>query len=274
VTVRYPRSTLEPDLPAPAQPASIELEGVSMAYPLDDGGVLRALERVDLHVSASRFCSIVGPSGCGKSTLLMLVAGLYRPTAGRIRIDGRPVDGPCRDVGMVFQRDVLLDWRTVLNNVLLPIEVKRLPVSRYRERARALLDLVGLADFAGAYPDQLSGGMRQRVAICRALIHDPALLLMDEPFAAVDALTREKLNGDLLRLTTESPKTIVFVTHSIEEAVMLADQVVIMGPRPATVLRTLSIDIPRPRGMATREDPRFHTVVGEIRAVFHTMGLL
>ncbi len=255
-------------------PASVDVDQVSMVYELDTGDRLRALGGVSLSIPASHFCSIVGPSGCGKSTLLMLIAGLYPPTGGRILIDRRVVDGPWPSVGMVFQRDVLLDWRTVLNNVLLPVEVKRLPISRYRERAAALLDLVGLSGFAGTYPDQLSGGMRQRVAICRALIHDPTLLLMDEPFAAVDALTRERLNADLLRLTMESPKTVIFVTHSIEEAVLLADQVAVMGPRPGAIAKTFPVDLPRPRGLETRSDPRFHGLVNEVRAEFHAMRLL
>ncbi len=270
------RQTIDPASPRGTgrQPASVEVSQVSMAYVLDTGEVLQALDRVNLSIPASRFCSIVGPSGCGKSTLLMLIAGLYHPGGGRILIDGQPVVGPRQGVGMVFQRDVLLEWRTVLENVLLPVEVQRLRVSGYRDRAHALLALVGLGAFAETYPDQLSGGMRQRVAICRALIHDPTLLLMDEPFASVDALTREKLNVDLLRLTTESPKTVLFVTHSIEEAALLADQVVVMGPRPGKVLRSFPAEIPRPRGLATRNDPRFHELVEQIREVFHTMGLL
>ncbi len=256
------------------QPVSVEVDQVSMAYVLDTGETLPALDQVGLSVPAAQFCSVVGPSGCGKSTLLMLVAGLFRPSAGQILIDRRPVEGPWHGVGMVFQRDVLLEWRTVLENVLLPIEVRRLPIASHRDRARGLLDLVGLGGFEATYPDQLSGGMRQRVAICRALISDPSLLLMDEPFASVDALTREKLNADLLNLITTSPKTVIFVTHSIEEAVLLADQVVVMGPRPGKVLRAFPVAIPRPRGPATRNDPRFLSLVDEIRAVFHTMGLL
>lgn len=255
-------------------PVAVEVEQVSMAYGLDSGETLRALDRVSLRIPAAQFCSIVGPSGCGKSTLLMLVAGLFRPTAGQVLIDRGRVDGPWSGVGMVFQRDVLLEWRTVLANVLLPVEVRRLPVAPYRDRARGLLDLVGLGAFASAYPDQLSGGMRQRVAICRALISDPRLLLLDEPFAAVDALTREKLNADLLNLTAESPKTVLFVTHSIEEAVLLGDAVAVMGPRPGTVLRVFPVEIPRPRGLTTRNDPGFLSLVDEIRAAFHTMGLL
>jgi NitT/TauT family transport system ATP-binding protein len=258
----------------PGRRASVEIEGVSMAYERDSGGDLLALDQVSMRFPAASFCSIVGPSGCGKTTLLMLIAGLYRPTAGRVLIDGQPIAGPWSGVGMVFQRDVLLEWRTVLGNVLLPIEVQGRPGASHRQRARMLLQLVGLGGFEDAYPDQLSGGMRQRVAICRALIHDPPLLLMDEPFASVDALTREKLNFDLLRLTTESPKTVVFVTHSIEEAVLLSDQVIVMGPRPGRVLHNFSVDPPKPRSLATRSDPRFHQLVNEVRAVFRSMGLI
>ena len=259
---------------ARTSPVGVEVDGVSMTYALDGGKTLQALDRVNLNVSAAEFCSIVGPSGCGKSTLLMLIAGLFRPGTGRILVDQRPVAGPWQGVGMVFQRDLLLEWRTVLGNVLLPVEVKRRPPAPYQERARALLDLVGLGEFAASYPDQLSGGMRQRVAICRALIDDPPLLLMDEPFASVDALTREKLNTDLLALTRESPKTVLFVTHSIEEAVLLADQVAVMGPRPGAIRRVFPVNIPRPRGIGTRNDPRFVALVDQIRATFHTMGLL
>ena len=271
----FPRTIARDPLRGPApQPVSVEVDQVSMVYTLDTGETLRALDHVSLSIPAAQFCSIVGPSGCGKSTLLMLVAGLFRSAAGQILIDRHPVEGPWHGVGMVFQRDVLLEWRTVLENVLLPIEVGRLPVARYRDLARGLLDRVGLGAFWATYPDQLSGGMRQRAAICRALISDPQLLLMDEPFASVDALTREKLNADLLNLTMASPKTVVFVTHSIEEAVLLADQVVVMSPRPGKVLRMFPVGIPRPRDLTTRNDPRFLGLVEEIRTVFHTMGLL
>jgi NitT/TauT family transport system ATP-binding protein len=254
--------------------ASVEIEDLSMAYEHDDRSELLALDRARLGVAPSELCSVVGPSGCGKSTLLMLVAGLYRPTGGRVLINGQAVTKPWDGVGMVFQRDVLLEWRSVLDNVLLPIEVKRWPKKAFRDQALALLALVGLGEFASAYPDQLSGGMRQRVAICRALIHDPPLLLMDEPFGALDALTREKLNVDLLRLTTESAKTVIFVTHSIEEAVLLSDQVVVMSPRPGTVVRTFKIDLPKPRNLSTRSDARYHALVHEIREVFHSMGII
>jgi NitT/TauT family transport system ATP-binding protein len=253
--------------------ASIEVDDVSMSYDRE-GDSLLALDHVTFNVAPSEFCCVVGPSGCGKSTLLMMVAGLYRPTNGRIVINGEVVTKPWNGVGMVFQRDVLLDWRVVLENVLLPIEVKRLSKDNFRDQARALLDLVGLQGFESSYPDQLSGGMRQRVSICRALIHDPPLLLMDEPFGALDALTREKMQVDLLRLTTESSKTVVFVTHSIDEAVVLSDKVIVMSPRPGKVSRTFNVDLPKPRGLSTRSDPRFHALVHEIREVFHSMGII
>jgi NitT/TauT family transport system ATP-binding protein len=208
----------------------------------------------------------------------MMIAGLYAPTSGQILIDDVAVEGPFSDLGIVFQKDVLLDWRTVLNNVLLPMEVKRRMQAKaketYRRRALELLSLVGLEDFANAYPEELSGGMRQRVAICRALIHDPPLLLMDEPFGALDALTRERLNLDFMHLTEASAKTVVFVTHNIEEAVLLSDQVVVLTPRPGNVLRSLRVELPRPRTLATRAEPTFHHLVNEIRDLFHSTGVI
>lgn len=254
--------------------ASVRVVDVSRVYHRDGLSDLLAVDHVNIEVAPAEFCSILGPSGCGKSTLLMMIAGLYQPSAGQIFVNEGLVDGPYTNLGIVFQRDVLLEWRTVLENVLLPIEVKRQPKAAYRERALALLDLVGLRAFADAYPEQLSGGMRQRVAICRALIHDPPLLLMDEPFGALDALTREKLNLDLMRLTTESAKTVVFITHSIDEAVLLSDQIVVMAPRPGKVLQTLRVDLPRPRTLATRADPRFYQLVNQIREIFHSMGVI
>ncbi|MQA84496.1 MAG: ATP-binding cassette domain-containing protein [Streptosporangiales bacterium] len=249
-----------------------------MVFPAPDGAELRALADVSLDLPPGAFCGLVGPSGCGKSTFLMLIAGLYRPTTGRITIDEEQVVRPWDALGVVFQRDALLEWRTVWDNVLLPIEVKRLDKKKYRDRATRLLELVGLTGFEGFYPGELSGGMRQRVAICRSLIHEPRLLLMDEPFAAVDALTREKLNFDLLRLTAESQTgrgtTVVFVTHSIEEAVLLSDQILVMSPRPGKILRLIGNDLPKPRTLATRSEPRFHALVDDIRSAFHSMGLV
>jgi NitT/TauT family transport system ATP-binding protein len=252
----------------------VRLAAVSRAFPREGGDDLLAVDRVSLDVAPGRFCSVLGPSGCGKSTLLMLIAGLYRSSSGQVFVDEAPVDRPYAGLGMVFQRDVLLDWRTVLDNVLLPIEVQRRSKRAHRARALALLDLAGLRAFAGAYPEQLSGGMRQRVALCRALMHDPPLLLMDEPFGALDALTREQLNLDVMRLIAEIGKTVVFVTHSIDEAVLMSDQVVVLTPRPARVARTLVVDLPKPRTLETRAQPRFHQLVDEIRAELHAMGVI
>ena len=259
--------------------AAVRVVDVSRTYRRERGGDLQAVDRVSMNVPNAEFCSILGPSGCGKSTMLMMIAGLYPPTSGQIFIGNVPVEAPFSDLGMVFQKDVLLDWRTVLDNVLLPIEIKRrtrsgAPPVPYRARALELLSLVGLQDFANAYPEELSGGMRQRAAICRALIHDPPLLLMDEPFGALDALTRERLNLDLMRLTAESAKTVVFVTHSIEEAVLLSDQIVVLTPRPGRVLRTVRVDLPRPRTLATRAEPAFHRLVDDIRNLFHSTGVI
>ncbi|HYV67733.1 MAG TPA: ABC transporter ATP-binding protein [Myxococcales bacterium] len=254
--------------------AFVEIEELSMEYEAQPGTRLLALDQVGCAIAESDFCTIVGPSGCGKSTLLMLTAGLYQPSAGQVVIGGAPVTGPWDGVGMVFQRDLLLEWRTALDNVLLPIEIKKLPRPQYEDRARSLLRLVGLAGFENAFPEQLSVGMRQRVAICRALIHDPRLLLMDEPFAAVDPLTREKLGLDLLRLTREHPTTVLFVTHSVEEAVLLSDEVLVFGPRPGRILRRLDNELPKPRSLASRSDARFHRLVDEIRAEFQAAGVL
>ena len=253
--------------------SSLTIAGLGKSY-VRNGQATPALEDVSLELAPGEFCSIVGPSGCGKSTLLMLVAGLYTPTSGSIRVDGVGVTRPLARVGMVFQRDVLLEWRTVLDNVLLPVEVKRLPKHEYRGKALDLLELVNLRAFADCYPEQLSGGMRQRVAICRALIHDPPLLLMDEPFGALDALTREKLNLDLIRLTAEVRQTVVFVTHSIEEAVLMSDRIVVMTASPGRVFHTTQVAFDQPRSIDTRTDPRYLEHVKEIRDAFHRMGVI
>jgi NitT/TauT family transport system ATP-binding protein len=253
--------------------SSIALTAVGKSY-VRNGRAIPAVDDVSLDVAPGEFWSIVGPSGCGKSTLLMMIAGLYTPTSGSVRVDGAEVQRPLANVGMVFQRDVLLEWRTVLGNVMLPIEVKRLPKPVYREKALALLDLVNLRAFADSYPEQLSGGMRQRVAICRALIHDPPLLLMDEPFGALDALTREKLNLDLIRLTAETRQTVVFVTHSIEEAVLISDRIVVMTASPGRIFHTLQVAFDGPRSIETRAEPRFVEYVKEIRDAFHRLGII
>ena len=237
----------------------IVLDRVGMTYRADSGPV-EALREISFTVARGELVALVGPSGCGKSTLLRIVAGLRPPTTGAVAVDGRAVRGPIAAVGMVFQAPVLLRWRTVRDNVLLPAELSGLDVARFRARADALLALVGLAEFGRKLPRELSGGMQQRASICRALLLDPPLLLMDEPFGALDAMTRDDMNLELLRVWGETGterKTIVFVTHSIPEAVFLADRVVVMSPRPGRVARIMDVALPRPRTPATRALPEF-----------------
>jgi len=244
----------------------IVLDRVGMTYRAESGPV-EALRDVGFSVGRGELVALVGPSGCGKSTLLRVVAGLRRPTRGSVEVDGRAVTGPIPSVGMVFQAPVLLKWRTVRDNVLLPAELAGLERARYRERAEHLLRLVGLDGFADRLPRELSGGMQQRAAICRALLLDPPLLLMDEPFGALDAMTRDEMNLELLRVWGEpaaARKTVVFVTHSIPEAVFLADRVVVMSPRPGRVARVVDVPLPRPRTPATRAAPQFGALSLEI----------
>jgi NitT/TauT family transport system ATP-binding protein len=225
----------------------IGLERVGKRFTARSGAEVSALEDVTFDVGADEFVTIVGASGCGKSTLLNLIGGLLIPTAGRVLLRGRPVTRPSRDVGMVFQSPVLLPWRSVRDNILFPIEMLGWSLRDYRTEAERLIALVGLSGFEGSLPRELSGGMRQRVSICRALIHDPPLLLMDEPFGALDAMTREELGMELLRVWSERRKTVVFVTHSIPEAILLADRVIVMTPRPGRVVTNVAIGLPRPR---------------------------
>jgi NitT/TauT family transport system ATP-binding protein len=248
----------------------IEIDGVGMIYQADSGPV-EALRGISLQVSEGEFVALVGPSGCGKSTLMRIIAGLRPVTSGRVVVDGATVNGPVSRVGMVFQAAVLLKWRSVLDNVLLPAELSGLNPSKYRSRAHELLRLVGLEDFAGKRPNELSGGMQQRVSLCRALILDPPILLMDEPFGALDAMTRDEMNLELLRIWGEGDvgeggvrKTIVFVTHSIPEAVFLADRVVVMSPRPGRVAGVHTVQIPRPRTVETRAAPELGRLTVQI----------
>ena len=238
----------------------IRLDGVGMTYATASGPV-EALRDIDLAVGRGELVAIVGPSGCGKSTLLRIIAGLRAPSRGQVQVDGRPVVRPIPSVGMVFQAPVLLKWRTIEDNVLLPAELSRLDPRDYRARAAQLLRLVGLAEFARKLPRELSGGMQQRASLCRALLLDPPLLLMDEPFGALDAMTRDEMNLELLRVWGEgSPdgrKTIVFVTHSIPEAVFLADRVIVMTSRPGRLGRVFDVPLPRPRTAASRARPDF-----------------
>ncbi|MBC7801215.1 MAG: ABC transporter ATP-binding protein [Gemmatimonadaceae bacterium] len=231
-----------------------------------------ALTDIDFTVRDGEFVSIVGPSGCGKSTLLRILAGLNPPTSGTASLAGSAIDGPRRDIGVVFQSPVLFPWRDVLANVLLPVDVQHLGRAGLTERAMSLLALVGLQGFERRLPSELSGGMQQRVALVRALIHDPALLLMDEPFGALDAMTRETMNLELQRIWMERRKTVLFITHSVGEAVFLADRVLVMSPRPGRIVDTLSIDFPRPRTLDVMNTPAFGVHVGRIRRALQAVG--
>jgi NitT/TauT family transport system ATP-binding protein len=229
-----------------------------------------ALDGVTLTVATQEFFSIVGPSGCGKSTLLLLVAGLLTPTEGDLLVHGRSLNGPYTEAAIVFQQDSLLEWRTIFENVLLPSEIRRLPRDTYRQRALDLLEFVGLQGFEHHYPYQLSGGMRQRAALCRALLCDLPLLLMDEPFGALDALTREEQQLMLQRTWLQHQKTVIFVTHDIREAILLSDRVAVMSPRPGVIHDVVSIDLPRPRTRELTETVEFNRYVGQIRRILES----
>jgi NitT/TauT family transport system ATP-binding protein len=252
---------------------SIVLREVSKIYRRGNQ-TTHALDAVNLTIAAGEFVAIVGPSGCGKSTLLRLIAGLIPASGGEITIGERRVSKPDGGVGIVFQAPILLDWRTVIGNLLFPIEMQGRPVAPYQPIARRLLAQVGLADFADRYPYELSGGMRQRAAIARALVHDPVILIMDEPFGALDALTREQMRIDLEQLWLTSRKTVLFITHSIDEAVLLADRVVVMSPRPGRIERIIDIASPRPRGLEGRKRPEFVAISQEITEIFLARGVL
>lgn len=238
-------------------------------YESQTGDDVVALEDVELTVGKNEFVTLVGPSGCGKSTLLKMIAALIEPSSGALRLDGKPLNGPSRDVGIVFQDATLLPWRNVLDNVLLPVEILGLRKDDYRRSALDLLRLVGLQGFEYRAPGELSGGMQQRTAICRALIHNPSILLMDEPFAALDAMTREELGLELMRIWEEHKKTIVFVTHSIPEAILLADRVVVMTPRPGKIARIINVDLPRPRTLDIEFTPAFKAYSDEVRGLIY-----
>ncbi|WP_447007965.1 ABC transporter ATP-binding protein [Saccharothrix isguenensis] len=233
-------------------------------------GAVRALAGVDLEVGAHEFVAVIGRSGCGKSTLLRLVAGLLAPTEGRIVVAGEPVTEPRRDVSFMFQRPALLPWRSVLSNVLLPIEVFGSDRRSGRDRAHRLLDLVGLGGFGERLPHELSGGMQQRVSLCRSLIQSPKVMLMDEPFSALDALTRTELSEELQRVQMELPRAVLFVTHSIEEAVVLADRIVVLSPRPGRVHRVVDVAAPRPRALGRADldqvSRELRVLLGEVTA--------
>jgi NitT/TauT family transport system ATP-binding protein len=233
---------------------------------------VHALDRISFEIGTGEFVSIVGPSGCGKSTLLKIIAGLLGATSGNVSVNGKPVHDPLENVGMVFQSPILLKWRSVLGNILLPVEFARLDVASHIERARGLIKLVGLQGFEQMYPHQLSGGMQQRASLCRALVTDPQLLLMDEPFGALDAMTRDELDLELLRIWEEKKKTVLFVTHSIQEAVFLSDHVIVMSARPGRLLETLRVDLPRPRSLEIMSSPTFGDYTLKIRALLACAG--
>ena len=247
----------------------IGVRGVSKSY---DG--IDALGEVTFDVAGGEFVALLGPSGCGKSTLLRLIGGLEEPDDGVVSIDGAPVRAPHPELGMAFQKDLLVPWRDVLSNVLLQADVRGIDRARLRDRARALLAQVGLDGFEHRRPAELSGGMRQRVAICRTLLHEPRLLLMDEPYAALDAMTRDQMALDLAAITASRSTTVVFVTHSIPEAVFLSDRILVMSARPGEIVADVTVELPRPRDLHVRRDPAFAACVEEVTGVFERLGVL
>jgi len=226
---------------------------------------LEALAEASLEVWPNEFVGLIGPSGCGKSTLLRVLGGLIRPSAGEVFFEGQPLTGPQRKIGFVFQRANLLPWRSTLRNVTLPLEIVGMPLSEARARGREMLTLVGLSDFGEALPRDLSGGMQQRVALARELVYDPDMLLLDEPFGALDALTREKMNVELLRIWQARRKTVIMVTHDIQEAVFLCDRVIPMTSRPGRLKEEITVDLPRPRSFDLLATPRFASLAAELR---------
>ena len=252
-------------------PPVIRFADVGCVFGKDDGSAITALERLTFDIGRHEFVAVLGPSGCGKSTLLRLVAGLVPATSGRVEIYGMPVSGPSDEIGIIFQRPVLLPWFDVLGNVVFPLRHKYGRVTKAeRERARELLRLVDLQEFGDKQIYELSGGMQQRVAIARALLLDPEILLMDEPFSALDALTRDEMSFELLRIWSERPKTVCFITHSIPEAVLLSDRIIVMTQRPGSVREILDVPLSRPRSLETLSDPTFHALANHIRGRLFT----
>lgn len=264
---------MQPDPATSSSPAFIDIRAVNKRYDSADGVGVQALSSVTLQIEEGQFVSLLGPSGCGKTTLMMIVAGLAQATQGVVRIGGREIRAPYTDLGIVFQNAELLEWRNALQNILLQIEIRKLPTRDYVHAARKLLANVGLKDFEKKFPDELSGGMKQRVALCRALVHDPDILLMDEPFGALDAMTRDQMNADVQRLWMEKRKTAILVTHSIDEAVFMSDRVIVMSARPASIAEDIAIDLPRPRKLEVRDTPEFNAYTGRIRKLFKQMGV-
>jgi NitT/TauT family transport system ATP-binding protein len=261
------------DAPRAGEPV-VRISGVDKVFNVDGRAVTKALSSIDLDIGPGEFVSLIGPSGCGKSTLLRVIGDLTAPTAGRVEVNGKTAHSARlgREYGIVFQAPVLVEWRTVEDNVKLPLELLGLDRSQRDARAREMLALVELGDFARHHPYQLSGGMQQRVAIARALALEPAILLMDEPFGALDEMTRERMNTEVLRIWQRTGTTIVFVTHSIPEAVFLSTRVVVMSARPGRITHVVDVPLPHPRNEETREDPRYFRLVTEVREALRAGG--
>ena len=259
------------DISADRGPALILARGLSKTY-ITGSGEVTALKNLDFEIYDGEFVSVIGQSGCGKSTLLKVLAGLLPYTAGSVELNGKPLCGPTPEAAVVFQSPVLLPWRTLIDNVLLPIEFRKLPMASYRQTAADLLAMVGLTEFAQRYPFELSGGMQQRAAIVRALVQDPRLLLMDEPFGALDAMTREQMNLELLRIWSQSRKTVIFITHSISEAIFLSDRVIAITARPGTIADVITIDLPRPRELSCINTDRFGRYAVKLRSLLDAQG--
>jgi NitT/TauT family transport system ATP-binding protein len=249
----------------------LSIEKLSVIY-TSARGKLTAIQDLSLSVTNGQFVAVLGPSGCGKSTLLNIASGLLSPSGGLVSIQGKPVTGPRPDVGIVFQQPTLLPWKSVIENVLVPVQAMGMRVSEHMERARSLIKMVRLEGFENHYPNELSGGMQQRVGIARGFMHDPQLLLMDEPFAALDAMTREHMTDELQSMWMQSGKSVLFITHSIPEAVYLADRVVVLSERPGTVVDVIEVPIPRPRTLETLSSPEFTSICNRLRMFFRAQA--
>lgn len=250
----------------------ISVRGLNKTYATREGSPISALSGVNLEIAEGEFVTVVGPSGCGKTTLLKILAGILEKSSGSVLVNGSPIDGPSRRLGVVFQEPLLLPWRTVHQNIMVPVEIQGLDRAAFDASAKQLLHLVGLEGFGQKYPRELSGGMQQRVGIARALVHDPDFLLMDEPFGALDAMTRDQMNLELLDIWAEKKKTALLITHSITEAVFLADRIVVMSPRPGRITDIIDVDLPRPRDLDMINSDAFGKYAKRLRAHFGTRG--
>lgn len=264
---------MEPHTVKPIQNNYVEASGLAKSYRTANK-ITHALAETSFSIGRGEFLSVVGPSGCGKSTLLMLIAGLLSPTKGSIHVAGSQVTAPISNAGVVFQEDLLLEWKRTIDNILMQGAFRKTPKKLLQRRAGELLEMVGLSQFAKVYPHELSGGMRQRVSICRALVHEPPLLLMDEPFGALDAMTRDQMGLDIQALLEHTGATVLFITHSIVEAVMLSDRVLVFGPPPGRILEELIVDLPRPRHLAVRESPEFASLTRRVRSRLEEVGAI